>query len=151
VHGCALQTLVSEQTPGHGSPPFNGGGWLHKRLLLWTPPPQEILHSLQGCHGDQPPCTGHEIRKQILLKKKSLVELHEHCMNLEKLHRYVSCQILLLVFTTCHVASLKNYLLSNTLRFRFHRKAGEAIKVPLPCGHFSNTFFSSFAAFRVAW
>ena len=39
-----LQTADCEESPVHGDPPFDGGGWLHFLVRIILPPPHFLLH-----------------------------------------------------------------------------------------------------------
>ena len=60
-HAVVPQPCSSVEIPRQLVPPPEGGGLLHKRCLVRTPPPQDAEHELQLDHEPQLPSTRHHI------------------------------------------------------------------------------------------
>ena len=68
--GSSLQALLSSLSPGHDSPPKDGGGLVQVLDLFWTPPPHVTGQSLQSFHSDQLPSTAKRILNEIEFQRK---------------------------------------------------------------------------------
>ena len=53
----SLQTLFSELSPAHPAPLWEGGGFVHSRVLDFVPSPHVTLHDDQGVQSVHPPST----------------------------------------------------------------------------------------------
>ena len=60
-----LLPLPSESR--HVSPPFDAGGSLHKRVLVCSPPPHDLLQESYDDHCPQFPFTAAEMKDDFLL------------------------------------------------------------------------------------
>lgn len=56
-HGLMLHMIISTAVPSHGRPPCWADGLLQVLVLVRLPRPQLLVHSSQGLHSDQLPCT----------------------------------------------------------------------------------------------
>jgi len=55
-----VQSVFWTGDPWQARPPFRGAGFVHRRLLFWTPLPHLVLQSDHCDQGDQPPFTAHK-------------------------------------------------------------------------------------------
>ncbi len=58
-----LHIWVSLASPTHSLPPYFGAGSLHRRLRVWTPPPQVRVQVSHGDQGPQLPLTKADKKK----------------------------------------------------------------------------------------
>ena len=68
--GSSLQALVSSLSPGHDSPPKEGGGLEQVLDLFCTPPPHVTGQSLQSFQSDQLPSTEKGVAGKTLFQEK---------------------------------------------------------------------------------
>ena len=61
-----LHIWVTLASPTHSLPSYFGSGSLHRRLRVWTPPPQVRLHVSHGDHGPQLPLTVGDENKNVI-------------------------------------------------------------------------------------
>ena len=68
-HILVLQSRQSTGKPRHGTPPLSGGGLLHKRVRVRTPPPHVLEHRVNNDQSLQVPFTGPVTNSFLLIKK----------------------------------------------------------------------------------
>ena len=67
----SLQTLFSELSPAHPAPLWEGGGFVHSRVLDFVPSPHVTLHDDHGVQFVHPPST--ETKKNKIKQRRVVV------------------------------------------------------------------------------
>ena len=97
-HSWLLHSLVIVSSPStlQSFPPFAGGGLVHVRFCVLTPPPQVLEHSPYGFQSEYPPLTMKgEWRTELILYFFNYVKVKEGvfdnivvCISYSKIHSF---------------------------------------------------------------